>query len=316
MVVLEISNQPTLDKIYAAYEREAERSERTYLGASTMGNECDRALWYQFRWASNPEQFDGRKLRLFETGHREEARMIADLVKAGVTVEERDPETGRQWAIVACNGHFRGHLDGEAFGFAEAPVARHLIEMKTHNEKSFKDLVSKGVALSKPAHMIQMQIYMHYRGLKRAFYMAHNKNTDELYTERVAYDPVMALQIEARANRIINSDIPPPKLYENPQSKMAFACGWCASFGICHGEQMARRNCRTCLSSTPVENGWHCMRHDQELLPEDQRKGCSHHLYIPALVHGEQIDLSDDGQSVTYKMRDGSTWIDGVQHDA
>jgi hypothetical protein len=313
MVALPISNSPTLDKIYAAYEAAAERDERTYLGASAMGNECDRALWYQFRWAAEPEQFDGRKLRLFEAGHREEARMVADLIKAGVTVQELDPETGRQWGVVALNGHFRGHMDGQAWGFAEAPVVPHLIEMKTHNEKSFKDLVAKGVALSKPAHMIQMQIYMHLAWLTRAFYMAHNKNTDELYTERVAYDPVQSAQIMARAERIINSAEPPPKLHENPQSKMAFVCGWCPSFGICHGGQSAtRRNCRTCLSSTPVEGGFSCDRFKQINDPELQRKGCSMHLFIPSLIQGSQEDVSEDGHQVTYKMRDGSTWIDGV----
>lgn len=313
MVQLPLSNSPTLDKIYASYEADAERDERTYLGASVLGNECDRALFYQFRWASAPEQFDGRKLRLFETGHREEARMIADLRRAGVTVEETDPVTGRQWGVIAVDGHFRGHMDGQAFGFAEAPIVRHLIEMKTHNEKSFKDVVTKGVGLSKPAHMMQMQAYMHLAGLTRAFYMAHNKNTDELYSERVAYDPVMAMQIMARVERIINSTEPPPKLHENPASKMAFVCGWCPSFGICHGGQsVTRRNCRTCLSSTPVEGGFHCARFKQVNDPDLQRKGCSMHLFIPALVQGEQIDVSEDGHQVTYKMRDGSIWVDGV----
>ena len=33
-----------------------------------------------------------------------------------------------------------------------------------------------------------MQSYMHLAGLERAFYLAVNKNTDELYQERIRYD--------------------------------------------------------------------------------------------------------------------------------
>jgi len=79
MAELPAPHQPTLDAIYRAYEAKADRTQRGYLGMSTMGNECDRAIWYAFRWAHPPEQLDGRKLRLFQTGHREEARMLDDL---------------------------------------------------------------------------------------------------------------------------------------------------------------------------------------------------------------------------------------------
>ena len=156
----------TVEAIYASYERE-ERSERTYLGMSTMGNECDRSLWLQFRWASDPENFDGRKLRLFETGNREEARMLNDLERIGVTVHRVDPASGKQWEVSGVKGHFGGHLDGVGQGFAEAPVAEHVLEFKTHNDRSFKELQKKGVEQAKPGHFAQVQLYMHYTGIAR-----------------------------------------------------------------------------------------------------------------------------------------------------
>ena len=66
----------TVEAIYRVYETKAKRNaqEREYLGLSAMGSDCDRAIWYSFRWAVPPEGHDGRMLRLFETGHREEAR--------------------------------------------------------------------------------------------------------------------------------------------------------------------------------------------------------------------------------------------------
>ena len=312
MVVLPIPSNPTLDAVYQSYEA-VPQEDRSYLGMSTLGTECDRALWYTFRQISSPEKFSGRMLRLFQTGHREEARMIADLRGAGVQIDEVDPATGRQFASASVMGHFRGHADGIGTGFLEAPKTPHLIECKTHSEKSFKDVVTKGVQLSKPGHYAQMQMYMHHLGLVRAFYIAHNKNTDELHSERIAYDPVITGQLMARAERIITAQEPPAKLHENPESKMAFVCKWCPHFAVCHEGTMPRNHCRSCLSSTPVEGGFHCDVFRQVTDTHMQKMGCSRHLFIPALLPGEQIDADPENRTVTYKMRDGSTYVDGQQ---
>ena len=310
MAELPAPHQQTLDAIYRAYEAKAERSHRTYLGMSTMGNECDRALWYAFRWAHPPENLDGRKLRLFETGHREEARMLDYLELAGVRVDRVDPASGEQWALSALGGHFRGHMDGQGEGFLEAPKTRHVLEFKTHNEKSFKALVKDGVQKSKPGHFAQMQLYMHFSGLARAFYMAVKKNTDEIHTERVEYDGQAAIVLVARAERIIQSTEPPPRLHDDPTAKMAWVCNYCPAFAQCHGGQFSPRSCRTCIHSTPVDGGWNCQHHGA-IDTETQRKGCSLHLYIPALVSGEQIDADPETGTVTYRMPDGAIWIDG-----
>lgn len=293
----------TAGAIYAAYEAREERSERPYLGASITGDECDLKLWLGFRWAFEPEQFDGRKLRLFQTGHIEEDRLIEDLRAAGIEVYDRDPDTGRQWAVEAFDGHFRGHLDGIATGLPEAPVARHVLECKSHNEKSYKDLVSKGVEKAKPVHFSQMQVYMHLTGVPRALYLAVNKNTDEVYSERVAYDPVKASQLMAKAERIIRSDRPPGGL-----PKDNYQCGFCPARGVCRDGLFARRNCRTCLNVSTVADGWRCELQDRLLTDQDQRVGCPSHRFIPNLVPGEQVDV--DGDQIVYRLKGGVSWID------
>jgi hypothetical protein len=40
-------------------------------------------------------------------------------------------------------------IDGVVLGVPESPHKPHLLEIKTHNEKSFNDLVKNGVAKSK-----------------------------------------------------------------------------------------------------------------------------------------------------------------------
>jgi hypothetical protein len=54
---------PTVTAIYAAYEAAADNGYRAHLGASLIGTECERAIWYSFRWATRARH-TGRLLRL------------------------------------------------------------------------------------------------------------------------------------------------------------------------------------------------------------------------------------------------------------
>jgi len=169
MTALPPPPSPTIEAIYAAYEASAEDGFRLHLGASLIGKECLRALWYDFRWTTRAG-FPGRVLRLFETGQLEEARVVRDLRRTGATVLEVDPESGRQWRVEAHGGHFGGSLDGVALGLLEAPKTWHVLEFKTHSAKSFADLKRQGVRESKPRHFAQMQVYLHLTGMTRAMY--------------------------------------------------------------------------------------------------------------------------------------------------
>lgn len=317
MVAIPPIKSPTIDAIYAVYEKRfnAER-ERTYLGLSILGDECERKLWYGFRWVHPKEKFEGRMLRLFQSGHREEDRIIQDLRDAGIEIHETNPETGEQWGVVTAGGHVRGHLDGKIEGgVIEAPKARHVFEAKTHSVKSFKSLVMNGVMQSKPLHYAQMQGYMHLTGIDRALYCAVEKDTDTIHIERIKYDPVFAARLMAKGERIVTANRPLPKLHEDPNARSAFVCGWCPAFSVCHGGSWPRVNCRTCLHSTPVMEGdrghWHCNRHDLRLSRGDQMAACPNHLFIPDLVPGKQTDADPVAETVTYTLHDGSTWIDG-----
>lgn len=64
---------------------------RAHLGASVIGRECARELWYGFRWA-HYKRHDGRMLRLFQRGHLEEGRIIEYLEGIGATVEYVDTD--------------------------------------------------------------------------------------------------------------------------------------------------------------------------------------------------------------------------------
>ena len=247
---------PTLDAIYAAYVAEADDGFRDHLGASIIGKECERALWYDFRWVTR-RAFSGRMLRLFDTGKREEDRLVRDLRRTGATVLDTDPETGRQWQVAALGGHFGGSLDAVAIGLLEAPRTWHVVEFKTHSAKSFATLKKDGVERAKPQHWAQMQVYMHLTGITRAMYVAVCKDTDEIHIERVRVDPAAGQRLIAKAKRVIDAPRPPARISEDPTW---WQCRLCEHHDHCHGDRPAERNCRTCLHSTPVDGGWICER--------------------------------------------------------
>lgn len=312
MVALPNAISPTIAAIEAAVEAAEVRDFDNVVRGSSIGHTCERHLWYRFRWAHQPEEFDGRKLRLFHTGHAEEARMVAWLRMAGANVADVDPATGEQWEVVALDGHFKGHLDGIVTGIVEAPVVEHLLECKTHNAKSFQQLKTHGVAVAKPEHVAQMQVYMGLRGLTRAFYLAKHKDTDELYAERVHFDQAQFMTLLAKAERVRDANYAPARISDDPNYFLCKAFD-CPSYPVCHGGGFALRNCRTCLHSAVGSAGaWHCARHDRILSSDDQKAGCPNHLFLPSLVPGKQVDADQAAETVTYQMPSGVEWVDGA----
>ena len=304
MAELPLTSCPTRDAIFAAYEADTSDGFRSHLGASLIGKECERALWYDFRWTTKAK-FPGRVLRLFETGHLAEARLVQNLRRTGATVLEVDPETGRQFRVQAPGGHFGGSLDGVALNLLEAPKTWHVLEFKTHSAKSFADLAAKHVRQSKPQHFAQMQIYMWLTGLTRALYVAVNKDNDDLYIERVELDTAVSARLLEKAQRVIFAATPLPRISEDPSW---YQCRLCDHAEVCHGKQAAEINCRTCLHATPIDGGWHCARHNKSLTEVDQRTACTHHLYLPPLVPGRQVDAGEGW--VEYEFADGVRWRD------
>lgn len=298
----------TVALIDAAVERRAETRQSRRIGGSTIGK-CERHLFYRFRWAHPPEPFSGRMLRLFETGHHEEARMIAWLREAGVEVVDQDAVKGGQIPVEALHGHFFGYLDGVCSNVPEAPKTPHLLECKTHNKKSFDQLMKHGVAAAKPDHVDQMQIYMHLSGLTRGLYLAKCKDDDTLYAERLEYDPEHAARLLLKAERVIMATEAPVRVSED---ETFFTCRFCPSKAVCHEDAPVLRNCRTCLESSPITGGaWWCGHHGMGIDLTVQERGCEHHRYLPTFVPGEQFDADAEARTVSYVLRDGSTWIDG-----
>lgn len=300
----------TVSAIYKAIEGNYNERPRKYLGASSIGHSCARRLWFDFRQVKSQE-FTGQQLRLFATGHLEEPRMIADLRRAGVKVHDVDPNTGKQFNVSWHGNHFLGNTDGEGLGIKGQPEVWHLLEFKTHNDRSFKLLQKDGMAKSKPMHYAQMQVYMKGRELMFGYYLAKNKNTDELYGEVVHYNPEAAQAYVDRAGDIIFSSEPSPRVSDNPSW---YECKWCHYSDYCHGTgsdlppELPNVNCRTCIHSTPKDDGtWLCERHSDVIHEARNRLACKDHKFIPNLFPDLSFERADS-DNVFYRGRSGEVY--------
>ncbi len=287
-----------------AYRDEPEEGFRSHLGASLLGTECARALWYGFRWYTK-SVFNGKTLRLFNRGHLEEGRFISLLLMIGVQIFQQDAH-GKQFRISELGGHLGGSGDGVALGVPDLPPAMAgLTEWKTHSESSFAELAGKdwrkvheglvdpkkpqlpfsgkGVREAKFQHYVQMQTYMRKMDLMFALYGAVNKNTDDIYMEIVVLDTQFADQFLERGRKIIMLAQPPKKLNESPGW---YGCTFCDHKPVCHLRAVPQRNCRTCVFSDPLEDGtWKCTSavvaalgaQEQLLSKVQQLQGCSHY---------------------------------------
>jgi hypothetical protein len=251
---------------------------RNHLGASLIGDACNRRLWYSWRWVKFPN-FSGRMQRLFNRGHKEEARFIEWLRAIGFTIWE-GTEDGKQFRISAVQGHFGGSLDGIGVApgrpeyyklYAIGPL---LTEYKTHGDKSFKELVKLGVRKAKPKHFAQMSTYGRKYGYKYALYMAINKNDDDLHVEIVELDWNIGADLERKAEEVITSLAPPRRISEYSTH---MECKFCDFADICHKGAPYEVNCRSCAFAVPIENGqWHCGGWKTTLTLDTIKVGCPH----------------------------------------
>lgn len=291
-----------LPHIGDAYRDSPEDGFRTHLGASILGEECGRKVWYNFRWHTRPK-FPARILRLFNRGHLEEGRIIALLLMIGCNVLQQDAN-GKQFRISYAHGHAGGSGDGVAAGIPDLKDLSQfaLLEFKTHNTKSFTELAGKGpewrkyvegkgqftgkgVRICKPEHYTQMQQYMRKMGLAVGLYVASCKETDDLYMELVYLNSEYADQVLDRGDQIVWTQSPPKRLSESPSF---FKCKWCDDQPVCQLGKTPAINCRTCPHSEPLREGeeangpgaWRCNLHNIPLSKEKQLVGCPDWDYI------------------------------------
>lgn len=253
MVKIPEREDPLIKMIDAAIEAEPQE-ERAYLGASQIGYDCSRYLWYKYN--GHKEKFDAKTLRRFADGHRTEAAVL-DWLRAcnGLEIYDRidaeniQPAPGgietapggydsSQIGFTAFDGRFAGHYDAIARGFPQAPATWHIVEVKCVEEKYFKELrrlkaqdEKSAIIRWKPEYYSQIQVYMHAEGLTRAIHIVATPGARELISVRTEYDRAHAEAMFAKAKRIIDAKEPPERIGD----ATFYKCRMCNLREVCHG---------------------------------------------------------------------------------
>lgn len=281
-----------IDEAYKQFVLSTEEPPRKYLGASVIGKECDRLLWYAFRQAFTPD-FSGRMFRLFARGKREEQYFVEMLELIGCKVEHALDD--QLWVNIGpfIGGHPDGIIES---GLPGAEKTRHVCEFKTHNDRSFKELHSKGVQEAKPEHYTQMQMYCYALGINRWLYMAVNKNNDELYIERGALDEEFAQKVIERGESIILSGRAPVPINADPAF---WQCKMCDCNEICHAMKPIDKDhisCRTCAYGSPEADAeWHCALYG-EIIPDPSKEYPCHVIHPDMAACWQMRDTGRTGE--------------------
>ena len=219
--------------------RALDEPRRSYLGASQIGEECERKLWYSIQPGLPREAWNALTLRRFEDGHRVEDVMAARLrLVPGIELHTHD-DNGEQFGFRDLDGKFRGHADGFIRGLLQAPETPAVWEHKAVNDKKFaelgklKDKHGEKEALAKWDHVYYAQavVYMHYFDMTRHYLTVTTPGARDHQSCRTNANPVMAEALREKAKRIINAKSPPARISERAEF---YKCKWCSYKEVCH----------------------------------------------------------------------------------
>lgn len=217
--MLDFNHRPPLpEHINLLIDRalQAERSKapkRNYLGASTLGSACARAMQFQITHTQvDPgREIPGRSLRIFEIGHVLEDLAVNWLRLAGFRLLTHDANQ-QQFGFSVCDGRMQGHVDGVFVGGPTVLALRYpmLFECKSMADKYWTKMVKDGVAAVYPQYAAQMALYQAYLAerfpsIERnpALFLAVNKDNASLHIELVPFDGALAQETSDRGVRVL-----------------------------------------------------------------------------------------------------------------
>lgn len=173
---------------------------RQHLGLSECGHPCSRYLWYAHH-ATPAVKIDGRVIRLFRLGDMVETAIISDLRGIGIDVTDQQKEVTIKHNGVTLRGHIDGIVDKTT-----------LLEIKSANEKSFRQLQKLGYEKWQPKYKAQAHIYMALIGLRQCLCIVENKNDSGLYAEILMLDDDYVTKLLMDVFTAITADEPPQRM--------------------------------------------------------------------------------------------------------
>lgn len=232
----------------------------TRLGASVIGSlvgiECDRYLWYSYRWY--PQKKDTAEvIRAKEKGKRAETSLLMWLNRSGADVTDLQYKAMKGNLVAKLDGIINDHT---------------VLSFKTMKQTSFNAVKKHGIKKAFLPYYIQSQVEMCLTGLKETYYLIWCKNSEELYEETIQYDPSVKRHI-ARAKSVTEQNRTiPARLSENADFYLCKSL--CPYTEVCHFGKPVQQNCRNCAYCDG--STWNC---EKRMTGVDTNAGCSLHKF-------------------------------------
>lgn len=201
---------------------------RDYIGASSIGHDCYRHIWYRYNDNESQMDLSSKKELTFLIGHRLEEMMIKLIQQSGTSIIPPSESNHYLEVFDSEIPEFRGHMD--AILYSDVGV-KSVLEIKTARDSSFRIFVKNGLKHWNKAYYSQLQAYMGMSGLIEGYLLALNKDTSELHDEWVEFDPNFYLFLKEKAKRILLATEAPNRVNN---SELYYLCRLCDYNKICH----------------------------------------------------------------------------------
>ena len=207
-----------LTKLIESLKHE-EDAPRNYIGASSIGSDCLRQIWYEYTGAEC-SAVPNKLRRTWDIGKHLEGLVLEWIKNAGI--ELLDYQVKFSDNILS---YFQGSCDAIMLN------QDGILEIKTAKDASFKVFVRDGCRKWNPKYYAQLQAYMGMSGITSAYILVLNKDNSDLFDELVKFDAEFYEKLKEKARLIHEAKSPPPRINGSP---MFYFCKMCKFNKVCH----------------------------------------------------------------------------------
>lgn len=213
--------------IEQSLETKSSEAPREYIGASSIGNDCNRAIWYSAKGYIS-SSVSARLKRTFDLGKLIES-MLLEYLDYIPELKIIRPNTVNNQLACADNmmPYFSGHIDALIVAYGEEII----LEIKSAKDDSFKKFIKDDLKQWSSHYYAQIQAYMGMYNKNKAIILVFNKDTSQLHHELVYADDLYYCELQQKARTIWEAVEPPERINKNPSF---YKCVNCLYKETCH----------------------------------------------------------------------------------
>ncbi len=200
---------------------------RPYIGASSIGNQCYRAIYYGLH-NQKKSDIEPKLIRTFAIGKRLETMIYDYLILAGFTVEIPTQSNDFLYVVDDEFKFFSGHMDGIVY-FTD--IQKLVLELKTAKAEEYKKFCDLGLKGWSQTYYSQVQAYMGMSKINHCIFIVLNKNTGDWSCEIIEFDRMFYEELKTKAYMIYNAEHEPERINKNPSY---WICQRCFYKETCH----------------------------------------------------------------------------------